>query len=251
MSLPAVIETRESLPAPRDQQAPPVFLLLQQAIDKGIGVDALEKLQTLYERETARQAAAEFAEALNRFQQQCPQIAKNKKTDYASRTGGRVQYDYADLPQIAETIAPHLKANGLGYTWDSEADKGQIRTTCHLRHLNGHRESASFTCPVESGAGMGEQQKYAAALSFGRRMSLIQVLGLTTTEAERVPIDPTPVTEEQAADIEAKADELKVPKARLLKFLKVQSFAEIPAVRKIEALAAIEEFAARASKARQ
>ena len=58
MSLPAVIETRESLPAPRDQQAPPVFLLLQQAIDKGIGVDALEKLQTLYERETSKTFSA-------------------------------------------------------------------------------------------------------------------------------------------------------------------------------------------------
>lgn len=232
-----------ALPMAQERTSPTaVFDLLRMAIEKNIPVEALEKLQALHERVSDRQAAAEFAESLATFQRTCPPIAKNATATVATRSGGSFQYGFADLPEIALTIAPHLKAVGLTYTWDSTVDQGKLTTTCHLRHINGHRESASFTCPVESGAGMSEQQKYAAALSFGRRMSLISVLGLTTTEAERIPVDPTPITEDEAADIEAKAEELGINKPKLLKFLKVESFATIPAARKLDALAAIEDY---------
>lgn len=244
MTLPAVVQDRDHLPAETREHtsAPAVLDLLRLAIEKNVPVEALEKLQALHERVSDRQAAQEFAHALATFQRRCPPIAKNKTATIASRTGSGFQYGFADLPEICLTIAPHLEAVGLSYTWNSKAEGGLLTTACVLRHVNGHRETSTFSCPVESGAGMSEQQKYAAALSFGRRMSLISALGLTITEAERIPIDPTPITEDEALAIEDQCDELGINKPKLLKFLKVESFTAIPAARRLDALAAIEDY---------
>ena len=218
-----------------------VVELLRMAMEKGMPVEALERLQSLHEKVSDRQAAQEFNQALAAFQKACPPIAKNKTANIAGRNGGGHTITYADLPEIAMSVAPHLEAVGLSYTWDSTAEKGLLVTTCILRHVNGHRERASFTCPVESGAGMSEQQKYAAALSFGRRMSLISVLGLTTTEAERIPLDPTPISPDEALAIEDQCDDLGINKPRFLKFLGAESFATIPQAKRLDALAAIED----------
>lgn len=242
----------ESLSAPMvaTEQGNPVFGLLQMAIEKNIPVEALEKLQALYEKALDRQAASEFAAAVAEFQRACPPIAKNAKTDYATKSGVRVKYAYADLPEITKTIAPHLQANGLAYTWDSRVEGAMVNVVCILRHINGHKERAQFTCPAESNAGMSEQQKFAAALSFGRRQTLIQALGLTTTELEKEAVDPTPVTDEEAEALELLCDELKVTKARFLKWVGVDAFAKVPAARYQESIDTIKATAAqRAEKA--
>ena len=240
-----VIVHRDSMGS-LDQTSPSAIIdLLRLAIDKNIPVDALERLQALHERVTDRQAAAEFAQAVAEFQAKCPQIGKNAKANITTKNGGSFSYSFADLTQIAQTIKPHLLAVGLSYTWDSDVKDKQVVCTCILRHLNGHRESAKFTCPVDSSAGMSEQQKYAAALSFARRQSLVQVLGLTTVDPEAQSMDPTPITEQEAAAFEADCERVGIGKARLLNWLKVNSFAEIPARRKMEVAAAIEERAAK------
>jgi len=238
----AVVAHRDALPAEREQTAPLAIVeLLRLAIEKNIPVEALERLQALHERVSDRQAASEFAHAMAAFQANCPPIAKNKKADIATRSGTNFQYTFADLPQIAKTIAPHLQAVGLAYTWDSKVADKQIVCACILQHVNGHKQVASFTCPVESGAGMSEQQKYAAALSFARRQSLVQVLGLCTVDPEAETMDPTPITAEQAADLAALCDECKVDRKRVLKWLKVERLEQVPAVRYADVVAAVRE----------
>ena len=46
------------------------------AIEKGVGVDGLERLAALYERAQATQARSDFAQAKGRFQKECPIIEK-------------------------------------------------------------------------------------------------------------------------------------------------------------------------------
>lgn len=57
-----------------------------------------------------------------------------------------------------------------------------MNVSCKLSHVGGHSISSSFPIPVESKAGASKQQHYASASTYARRYSLIQVLGLTTTE---------------------------------------------------------------------
>ena len=61
------------------------------------------------------------------------------------------------------------------------------------------------------------------------RYTLVSILGLTTTDPDTdgEPKSLETITAGQAADLEAKADELEMDKKKFLKFLGVDEFAEI------------------------
>jgi len=158
--------------------------LLQVAIEHNLPVETLERLQALHERVSDRAAANEFARELAAFQEECPPIVKSSTAKVMTRGGVNYSYKYAELDQIARTVRPLLARRGFSYTWDSDVRDMALHCVCILRHVNGHFEKANFSAPVESAAGMSEQQKHASALTYARRQSLVQVLGLTTTDPD-------------------------------------------------------------------
>ena len=66
-----------------------------------------------------RQAAQQFNEALAKFQTNCPPIQKTSTAKIVGGGGAAFGYKYAELDEIATTIAPHLAASELAFTWDS------------------------------------------------------------------------------------------------------------------------------------
>jgi ERF superfamily len=235
----------------REQPTSPVAIidLLRLAIEKGIPVEALERLQALHERVSDRAAAAEFANAVATFQRHCPPISRNAKVDYVTASGARVSFNYSALDHIVRTIGPHLHPVGLSYTWDTVIREKLVEVRCTLRHLNGHAATSLFSVPIESKAGMSEQQKYSAAVQFGRRLSLVNVLGLVSGDPESPEADPTPITADQAMDLEALIEETGVVKARFLEWAGVKTVAEIRAVNYEACVRAVRRHAATAAKA--
>ena len=179
------------------------------------------------------------------FQRACPPIPKSSKAKIATRTGGGYEYSYAELDEIADTIRPHLHANGLSYTWDSRVteDGKTLTCICTVRHADGHAVPASFTVPTATSSAMSEQQRYAAALTFAQRKSLVQALGLVTTEATP---DSAPqmesITEDQAATLRAMLDELPAERRPgFMVYAKVERIEDIPANRYGELVSALEK----------
>jgi hypothetical protein len=164
--------------------------LMHAAVSKGVeGVEVLERLVALNERMMDRAAAQEFAGALARFQAAVPPIAKTREAkEGVTRSGGKFGgYLYAPLDEVARTVNPLLSAEGLSYSWDTwfSDDGKKLRVTCTLRHANGHSISSQFEAPTETVTqAMSAQQKVANAQSYGRRYSLIAILGLTTTDPD-------------------------------------------------------------------
>lgn len=195
--------------------------MLTLAIEKGVPVETLEKLMALHERVSDRQAASEFAAAFASFQHACPLIYKASTANVATKAGSKFSYTYAPLDEIARTVGPLLHEHGLSYTWDSDVKERMLCATCTLRHVNGHSVTASFTAPTETSAGMSEQQKFAAALTFARRQSLVQVLGLTTTDEDTDARPTEMITDEQAASLEALITEVGADRAKFLKYLDI------------------------------
>ena len=213
-----------------EQPTSPVAIidLLRLAIEKQVPVEMLERLQALHERVSDRQAAVEFAQALATFQSSCPPISRTSKRDNVTKSGIRITYTYAELDHIARRIGPHLRAVGLSYSWDSRTEAGVLTCKCTLRHVNGHSQPATFACPVDSpNPGMSEQQKHAGALTYARRQSLIQVLGLTTCEPDDDGAEVKPISEQQAMDLEALIEETKADLAKFLAWAKVNRIDEI------------------------
>ena len=198
---------KPAAPAPL---APVVGLdqMMALAVEHG-QVDALERLVALHERAEARQEAREFARAMAEFQLRCPPIPKKHSTA-TSRDGGGFAYSYATLDDIARIVNPILGELGLFYTHDTEPLEGNLRkTTCTL-HRGQHSVSASFTGPADKGGRMNPLQQHGSGDSYGRRYSLIYVLGLSTCDEdddgaasgkdeEKVPT----ITKAQAGQLEA------------------------------------------------
>lgn len=203
--------------------------LLQAAIEHKVPVEMLERLQALHERVSDRAAAMEFARDLASFQEECPPIKKRSTANVLTKGGSRYSYKYAELDEIERTIRPHLAKRGLSYTWDSEFRERMLHVTCILRHVNGHSVSARFSAPVESPAGMSEQQKVASALTYGRRQSLVQVLGLTQTDPDTDGANAEPITQEQADDLQALIEEVGANMTRFLKWAKLERIEDLPA----------------------
>ena len=220
--------------------------LVQLAIEKNLDIEKLERLIALRNQEADRRAVGEFAAAMAQFQKRCPAITRGKLVDYVTKTGIRIKYRHAELRDIQEEIKDICSDLGLSYSWDNVVEAGNLRCTCTVWHVAGHSRSASFVCPIaNANPGMSDQQKYGGALTFAERYSLIQALGLVTADpdedGEANVGDTEAVTEQQAHDLEMKAEELKVGKAEFLKFLGVDSFAAIRAADFPRAVNALKE----------
>ena len=193
-----------------------------------------------------RNARAAFFEAVASFQEQCPEIPKNKTASIATKSGSRYSYAFAPLESITRTIRPHLKKNGLSYSWDVvESNAQALNVVCVLRHVDGHEERSTFPVPTATDAGMSAAQKNGAALTYGKRQSLIAVLGLTTAEEDtdgRTPVEaPDTITAEQAVELEEIAEAASVNNVAFCTWLGVDSLVEIPADRLDEARAALQK----------
>lgn len=202
--------------------------MLHFALEKNLPVETLERLVALHERVSDRAAASEFATALAEFQDECPPIAKTKKARILKRDGTPgYEYKYAELDQIARTVRPFLHSKGLSYSWDSSMEGKTITCICTLRHINGHSTTASFTVGIDNPSGMSEQQKHAAALTYARRQSLIQILGITTAEPDTDAADPETITEKQAVELKELLTEVEASEKKFLEYMGVDSIEEI------------------------
>jgi hypothetical protein len=237
----AVVKAEPTLPARTQDKISPIELI-QHALESGTSADQLEKLVVLHERMSDREAAKEFIEALARFQSECPAILKTKTVNVQKRSGGHYSYDYEPLDRIVPVIAPHLLRNGFSYSWDSHSEGSIITTICTLSHINGHAKSSAFSTTTQSSnPGMSEQQKAAGALTFGRRQTLVQVLGLVTADRDTDCVPADKITAEQEANIEALISEVGADRAKFLKFFSVDKVENMLAAQYGAAVRALEQ----------
>lgn len=175
----------------KTQQPATVDTFISQAISQGLPVETMEKLFSLREKVKAEQAKEAYVEALSKFQGDCPIIEKTKKV--LNKDGRTVRYQYAPIDAIAEQIKKPLVENGLSYRWEVENKEKMIKATAIITHKLGHSESSSFEIPIDTEGFMTEPQKYASALTFAKRYSLCNALGISTGEEDT---DATDVSKE-------------------------------------------------------
>jgi hypothetical protein len=206
-------------------------------------------LFALYERDADRRAAQEFNDAMARFQNECPPIPKTSEARITTKGGTQYGYRYAELDEIAATIGPHLHKNGLSYSWDSSVEGEVLRVVCKLSHVNGHSREAVFSAPTaNTNPGMSDLQKHAAALTFGRRQSLVQVLGLTTTDPDADGANVETITDRQIAALENMIEAAGAKRDRFLAYMGVESLDQIRAADFAQAVTALQRKKSEAAK---
>lgn len=184
------------------QQSTEIDALIQKGLESNASVETMERLFALYEKVKADKAKTEYVRSLSTFQDSCPVITKTKKV--LNKDGRSVRYMYAPLDSIVEQIRKPLENNGLSYTWDVKNDENMITAIAKVTHIMGHSETSSFSVPIDSNQYMTSPQRYASALTFAKRYSLCNALGISTADEDT-----------DAVDVEGGAD-AKSPKAQIM-----------------------------------
>jgi hypothetical protein len=213
---------------------PSIIDIIGMAVQKleGEGAEAtvavIERLVDLKIKTDKIQAEQEFNKALAEFQNDCPPIKKASIAKITTKSGSNFSYKYAELDEIARTVKPFLFHRGLSFTWDSETIDGFIKTACFLRHQNGHSIKASFQAPIPKEIGsMSEIQIHATVLTYIKRQTLVEVLGLTTTEVDTDGASPETLDGKQLKILNAKIKKSDVDLKKLLKFMEVEKLEDI------------------------
>lgn len=183
-----------------------VEALISQGITANLDVEKMKQLFELRQQVKAEQAREAYVESLSRFQEQMPVVEKTKKV--MNKDGRTVRYQYAPLDAIAEALRKPLGDNGLSYRWETTNEPTQITVKAIVTHRLGHSESSTFQVPIDSEGYMTAPQKVAAALTFAKRYSLINALGISTGDEDT---DATTVNDEKEA---------QSPKARIVFLLR-------------------------------
>lgn len=219
-------------PAPVDVNA-----LMMAALEQGeAGVAALEKLVELEERVAARNARAEFSRAFAAFRAALPPIPRRAKGTV--RSGRAVMY--ADLDVIQEYADPLLKRYGFTYCFTTApSPDGYLVVTCTLDHEAGHSRTSTFPVPLTNVPQGTPAQNASATHTYGKRLTLSDVLGIQTTSDLDGAAPDDGLTDEQVATLQEYCDSPKVDAAAFLRYMKVSALADIPAARYDEALRAL------------
>lgn len=132
---------------------------------------------------------------------------------------------YADLAACVNAVIDALNANGIALIQKThESDNGVIVETVFVHESGETMDCGRLQVPADK----QNPQGYGAALTYARRYSLMASCGIAPEDDDGNSASK-PVSDQQAANIQALAEEVGVPLDRICEKLSVSSIDKIPA----------------------
>ena len=156
--------------------------LIALALDKQANPDTIAKLMDLQERWEANKAHKAFVAAMSVFKQESPAVLKKNDVVDFSSSKGRTHYKYANLGSIVLEITAILGKHLLSASWSTDQHGKDVTVTCHITHVDGHRESTTLTGPIDESGNKNPIQAIGSAVTYLQRYTLLAALGLATGE---------------------------------------------------------------------
>ena len=176
--------------------------IVNQAMQSGreISLDQIEKLYELQERHEKNEARKAFNKAMSDFKADPPDLIKACKVDFTTQKG-RINYNYANIGDIAPIINKALSKHGLIATWETRQENG-ISVTCIITHNSGHSERTTLTAPSDQTGNKNAIQAIGSTVSYLQRYTLLSITGLAVREDDdgQSACDTT-ITEKQHSEI--------------------------------------------------
>lgn len=204
--------------------------MLQQAIERNVSVEMLDKLMGLQERWEANEARKAYVGALTKFKANPPSVIKNKMASFGE--GNRkTEYGFATIAQVCDAIIPDLGTHGLSHQWDvNQGDGGMITVSCILTHELGHSERVTLKASPDTSGSKNNIQAIGSTLSYLERYTLLAITGLAAGDMDNDAKEtdkPASITAEQKDELLALLSETKSDMAKYLEYLGVSDVAEI------------------------
>ena len=189
--------------------------LMKIAVEQGeSGVAALERLVAMRERAAAHVAESEFNLAMSRVQAKMGRISTNA-------TNPQTHSRYATYGKLDQALRPLYTDAGFALSFDTEPhSEREILVTCHVTHAAGHSRKYSIPMPTDGLGPKGnavQTRTHATggAAQYGMRYLLKLIFNVAIGEEENDGAGPgraqrgeETITDQQAADLEALAQEV-------------------------------------------
>lgn len=136
---------------------------------------------------------------------------------------------FASLPGVRNAIVPIMAKHGIAVVQDLQTnDKGVVCTTI-LLHTSGQRMSFG---PLYMPSTKADAQGFGSAATYARRYALLALACVAGEEDDdgntaSAPNKSDRISEQQIADLVALCEEVQADQAKLRRYLKIGSFAEI------------------------
>ena len=218
------------LPA-QSETAAILGMIERVARDPSVNMDKMMQLMAWRKETIADQRRAEFDEAMSGAKAEIPVINKNRAVDFTS-TKGRTHYKYEDLAEIARVVSPILAKHGLSYRYRVTSNLNEpVTVTCIVSHRGGHFEEVTLLGGKDDTGGKNAIQQVASTLTYLQRMTLKAALGLAASDDDdgRTAESGDTISEDQAAELIALADEVGADKRAFCTYFKVDGIAMLAA----------------------
>jgi ERF superfamily len=173
-----------STPVPREIAGPSIAVVIERALrDPGLGIEVIERMIALRDRERAFQAECAFNEALAAAQEDMRPVARDMENP-------QTRSNYASLAQVDRAIREHYTRHRIVPTFDTmESPKGEIwvRIVCEVRHPAGFCRSYHIDMPADGvgakgGQAMTRTHAMMSATTYGRRALLKLIFNLAEAD---------------------------------------------------------------------
>ncbi len=222
----ATIEKQEIQPASVLQT------LTQVVTTPGIGIDVVERMVALLERQETRQAQTAYMEAMAACQSEIPQIqkdgrimAKNKVTNkYEERSR------YALHEDIDAAIRPIYSSHGFAVSYDTAPKDNKIEVSMKVSHRGGHSETTTIALPIDSSDFRSSVQSVGSTITYAKRQLLAMKFNIVSRGLDDDGQgDAATITEDDAMDLNALMDEVKQDRAKFFAYYKIDKLSDLPA----------------------
>lgn len=192
----------------------------------------VEKMRALFELQRDIQTENNriaFVEAMARLAPKLPEIDKNGRVKFEGKDGKAGQdRKYARLEDIDRAIRPLYSEEGFSLSWNTgEGVGGKIRVIGTLSHCKGHVETRQLDLPYDSSGSKNPVQAVGSTVSYGKRMITTMLFNIITKDEDTDGENLTPITEDQARDLESAIEEVRMDKGKFLVYMHVGSVREI------------------------
>lgn len=197
--------------------------MLSAAIERGAGMDVLEKLMGLQERWEANQARKAFDAAISSAKAEIPVVLTNRE--------GHNNKRYADFAAIARAVDPVMAKHGLAYRFRTRQENGAIHVTCIISHRDGHSEETTLAGAADTSGNKNAIQALGSTLTYLQRYSLRQALGIAASDDDdgRSAGAGETVSDEQYAKLQTALLNSGADESKFLAFYKIESLNDLPA----------------------
>lgn len=154
--------------------------MIQAAIERGAGIEVVERLMALQERVEASQGRKAFDNAVSAAKGEIPPIVKNRTVDFTSQKG-RTNYRHESLDEIARVVDPILNKHGLSYRFRANQSNARVTVTCILSHRDGYSEETTLEAGEDHSGNKNSIQAIGSAATYLQRYTLKLALGLAST----------------------------------------------------------------------